>query len=1126
MSRRTRLLRAGDARRGRRSRRASTAAAASARVRGRVVFVPRAHPGDRVRARVSEVHAGWAEGALVEVLRAVARPARFALPLRAALRRLRLPGLRRRTPSCGSRSRCCASRWRARARRGRGPIAVHASPESGLAHAGVAPLRARATVGTAAGAAARRAPAAWWTSRPACSSREAMNRAARALHAALAARPALGRARPRPRAPRVAGRTDARRHARDGARPPRGAGARLPAARPCPGSPASACARRRPLARVALGLAVPGRERARLEPARARVVLLPGQPLPARAAGANRGRARAAGRLAGPRPLRGRRPVRAAARRARRLRDARRRAVGGRGRGRARRRRAGRAWRGCVCAGGRRSAASASCRRARASGSCSIRRGPAPDAAWSRRSRRARPAVVVYVSCDPPTLGRDLALFAARGYRPDAVHLFDQFPKTFHVETVVRLRCDGSRKPSEPTGGAAGLHRLACRPCVDRCWAWPRCFGAGCLLSDGRGSAPEALVARRLRRSGALARGPGRPGSAGSCGARRCRARPGSRGGCRGTARDRVGRPLRRAAGAGGARGGRLRGRRHAARGRGASATAGWCSCWTPRRVRERRRSEPAGGRVRVEVGGEAAKPRLLDGDRVAAWMTLRPAGDAARRPRGLRLLQVGASRRAAARRGGTRCAGTSRASRERARGAFDALDAGRNRARARAGPWCWATARRSTTPRPRRSRPPGPTTCSRSRARRSRCWRRCSRSGLRRLRAGPWTEAGVTALAIFAYAGFVGGDVPIVARRDHGGGRAARAGPRGRRGRLEPAGARGARAARAASRRAPRTSASSSPSARRWGSSRSSPRSRAGVPRLPLRLDLALAASVAAQCALAPLLALHFHRLAPAAILLNVAAVPLSARRAARRLRGPGARARSARGGLAGGLAWLAARALRLSGDLGPVRRLARRPRSGASARRARAPRRGPRAAAARPQAARASWPSPPAMSPSCSGRSRHRPTAGLHLTVVDVGQGDGLLLRSPSGRAIVVDAGGSRDGRFDPGERRMAPAAVAAGRAPPRCGRRSRTPTPTTSAGVPFLLRAFRVDSAWEGPAALAGPLLAAIGTSPGRVRRPRASRSAGEPASSGTVRDSASSGPAPPAGPLPRCATRTRS
>jgi 23S rRNA (uracil1939-C5)-methyltransferase len=39
-----------------------------ARLEGRVVFVPRAHPGDHVRARVTEVHAGWAEAALVEVL--------------------------------------------------------------------------------------------------------------------------------------------------------------------------------------------------------------------------------------------------------------------------------------------------------------------------------------------------------------------------------------------------------------------------------------------------------------------------------------------------------------------------------------------------------------------------------------------------------------------------------------------------------------------------------------------------------------------------------------------------------------------------------------------------------------------------------------------------------------------------------------------------------------------------------------------------------------------------------------------------------------------------------------------------------------------------------------------------
>jgi len=46
---------------------------------------------------------------------------------------------------------------------------------------------------------------------------------------------------------------------------------------------------------------------------------------------------------------------------------------------------------------------------------------------------------VVYVSCDPVTLARDLAVLLAGGYRIDQVHLVDLFPQTFHLETVVRL---------------------------------------------------------------------------------------------------------------------------------------------------------------------------------------------------------------------------------------------------------------------------------------------------------------------------------------------------------------------------------------------------------------------------------------------------------------------------------------------------------------------------------------------------------------------------------------------------------------------------------------------------------------------------------------------------------------
>jgi 23S rRNA (uracil1939-C5)-methyltransferase len=46
---------------------------------------------------------------------------------------------------------------------------------------------------------------------------------------------------------------------------------------------------------------------------------------------------------------------------------------------------------------------------------------------------------VVYVSCDPPTLGRDVRALASAGYvLTDAIAL-DMFPQTAHVECVVRL---------------------------------------------------------------------------------------------------------------------------------------------------------------------------------------------------------------------------------------------------------------------------------------------------------------------------------------------------------------------------------------------------------------------------------------------------------------------------------------------------------------------------------------------------------------------------------------------------------------------------------------------------------------------------------------------------------------
>jgi 23S rRNA (uracil1939-C5)-methyltransferase len=57
----------------------------------------------------------------------------------------------------------------------------------------------------------------------------------------------------------------------------------------------------------------------------------------------------------------------------------------------------------------------------------------------ARRLANLGASRVIYVSCDPATLARDLVLLLAAGYRVEQVHLVDLFPQTYHLESVVHL---------------------------------------------------------------------------------------------------------------------------------------------------------------------------------------------------------------------------------------------------------------------------------------------------------------------------------------------------------------------------------------------------------------------------------------------------------------------------------------------------------------------------------------------------------------------------------------------------------------------------------------------------------------------------------------------------------------
>jgi len=77
--------------------------------------------------------------------------------------------------------------------------------------------------------------------------------------------------------------------------------------------------------------------------------------------------------------------------------------------------------------------------------------GPAVSRVLAGSGARA----VVYVACDPASLARDVAAFAAEGWELTGLRAFDAFPMTAHVECVALLEPAGAG----PAGRTATVDR-------------------------------------------------------------------------------------------------------------------------------------------------------------------------------------------------------------------------------------------------------------------------------------------------------------------------------------------------------------------------------------------------------------------------------------------------------------------------------------------------------------------------------------------------------------------------------------------------------------------------------------------------------------------------------------------
>ena len=76
---------------------------------------------------------------------------------------------------------------------------------------------------------------------------------------------------------------------------------------------------------------------------------------------------------------------------------------------------------------------------------------------------------IVYVSCNPSTMARDLKLLAELGYRTVEIQPVDMFPQTFHVECVAKIVRDISSSSASPDTLLREMESMQfCRSCGNR----------------------------------------------------------------------------------------------------------------------------------------------------------------------------------------------------------------------------------------------------------------------------------------------------------------------------------------------------------------------------------------------------------------------------------------------------------------------------------------------------------------------------------------------------------------------------------------------------------------------------------------------------------------------------------